>query len=52
MVVDAKTGKKANFTSKSTVVEAFKKENLKKNFFDYNDNLKYKLSEKNILKFY
>ena len=52
MVVDAKTGKKANFNSKSTVVEAFKKENLKKNFFDYNDNLKYKLSEKNILKFY
>ena len=52
MVVDAKTGKKANFGSKQTIVEAFKKETLEKNFFDNNDDLKYKVSNKNILKFY
>tara|TARA_B100000686_G_scaffold312191_1_gene356506 strand:- start:721 stop:1596 length:876 start_codon:yes stop_codon:yes gene_type:complete len=52
MVVDAKTGKKANFGSKKTIVEAFKKEKLKKNFFDDNKDLKYKISNINILKFY
>ena len=52
MVVDAKTGKKANFGSKKTLVEAFKKEKLKKNFFDDNKDLKYKISNINILKFY
>ncbi len=51
MVIDPVNGKKANFGSKETVVEAFKKDNLDlKNyqFKDINDRLK----NNNILKFY
>jgi len=52
MVVDAKTGQKASFGSKKTIIEVFKKETLEKKFFDDIDDLKYKVSNKNILKFY
>ena len=52
MVVDSKTGKKANFSSKKTIIESFKKENVKKKYFSDIDGLKYKVSENNILKFY
>ena len=50
--VDAKTGKKANFGSKKTIIESFKTNGLKKNFLEENSQLKYKLSDNNILKFY
>ena len=52
MVVDAKTGKKANFSSKKTIIEAFKIKSLENNYFDDNDILKYKVLRNNILKFY
>ncbi len=51
MVIDPATGEKANFGSKETVIEAFKKDNpnLKNHQFkDINDRLK----NNNILKFY
>ena len=51
MVIDSVNGEKANFGSKETVIEAFKKDNLNlKNhqFKDINDRLK----NNNILKFY
>ena len=51
MVIDPVNGKKVNFGSKETVIEAFKKNNLNlKNhqFKDINDRLK----NNNILKFY
>ncbi len=52
MVVDAKTGKKASFGSKKTIIEVFKNENLDKNYFDVREDLKYKVSDNNIYKFY
>ena len=51
LVVDKKTGKKANFGSKTTIIEAFKKNNLTKKFI-INDNLNLKVDKNNILKFY
>ncbi len=51
-VVDLKTGKKVNFGSKKTIIEAFKKDKLEKNNYNDNTNLKYKMSKNNILKFY
>ena len=51
MVIDEKTGKKASFGSKKTIIEVFKKDNtnLKNHQFkDINDRLK----NNNILKFY
>ena len=51
MVVDAKTGEKANFGSKQTIIEVFKKDSLdltKDEFNEINDRLK----NNNILKFY
>ncbi len=51
MVIDRSNGKKANFVSKETIIESFKKNNLNlKNiqFKDINDRLK----NKNILRFY
>ena len=51
MVVDHTTGKKANFTSKKTIIEAFKK-----NKFNFKDNqnldINNRLKNNNILKFY
>ena len=51
-VVELKTGKKVDFGSKKTIIEAFKNDNLEK--LNYNDstNLIYKMSKNNILKFY
>ena len=51
LVIDQKTGKKADFGSKTTIIEAFKKEDLPKNF-DNNNNLNLKVNKNNILKFY
>ena len=51
LVIDQKTGRKAHFGSKTTIVEAFKKKDLKSNLKD-NDNLNLKVYKNNILKFY
>ena len=50
MVVDPNTGQKANFTSKNTIIEVFKKKNLfnGKILFSNTD----RLDVNNILKFY
>ena len=50
MVVDPKTGQKAKFTSKNTIIEVFKKENLVdgKVLYPNTD----RLDNNNILKFY
>tara|TARA_Y100001970_G_scaffold250337_1_gene321997 strand:- start:700 stop:3042 length:2343 start_codon:yes stop_codon:yes gene_type:complete len=52
MVVDAKTGQRARFGSKETIIEAFKKENVEKIYFNDNYEIKYKITKKNILEFY
>jgi len=52
MVVDVKTGKKANFGSKETIIESFKKEKIENNSNAGIDDLNYKISKNNILKFY
>ena len=51
-VVELKTGKKVNFGSKKTIIEAFKKDNLEKVNINDSINLIYKMSKNNILKFY
>ncbi len=50
-VIDQKTGRKADFGSKTTIIEAFKKSDLTKNLL-INDDLNLKLDKNNILKFY
>ena len=52
MVVDTKTGKKADFGSKKTIIEAFKKEKIENKLNIGIDNFMYKISKNNILKFY
>ena len=52
MVIDAESGKKADFGSKKTIIEAYKKENIKNLNFDLNSNLKYRFNKYNILQFY
>ncbi len=52
MVIDSKTGKKAKYGSKNTIIEAFKAKNFNKNSFDQNENLNYKLYDNNIFNFY
>ena len=52
MVIDPITGKKANFSSKKTIIESYKKNQLENYDFKGNDDLEYKVSKKNILKFY
>ena len=52
MVVDQITGKKANFLSEKTIIEAYKKNKLENKDFNSNYDLDYKLNKKNILKFY
>ena len=52
MVIDLETGKKANFGSSKTIIEAFKKNTIENINFRDNDNLKYKFKKNNILKFY
>ena len=51
LVIDQKTGRKADFGSKTTIIEAFKKNDLQTNSL-INDNLNLKLDKNNILKFY
>ena len=52
MVVDLKTGKKADFGSKETIIESFKKEKIENHLNAGIDDLNYKVSKSNILKFY
>ena len=52
MVVDTITGKKANFGSKKTIIESFKKEKIENMSNIGIDNQSYKISKNNILKFY
>ena len=50
MVIDSKTGRKADFGSGETIIESFKKNTIEKNLLNSND--KYKITKNNILKFY
>ena len=50
-LIEQKTGRKADFASKTTIVEAFKKNKIKKNYLN-NDDLNLKVDKNNILKFY
>ena len=52
MVIDLITGKKANFGSKKTIIEAFKKNRLENINFEGKDDLQYKVKKNNILRFY
>ena len=52
MVVDAKTGKKADFSSKETIIESFKKEKIENNLNNDIEEFGYNMSKSNILKFY
>mgnify|MGYP003306984191 CR=1 FL=1 len=52
MVVNSKTGKKAEYGSDNNIIEAFKTENLDKNSFEQNENLNYKLNINYIFNFY
>tara|TARA_B100002051_G_scaffold271598_1_gene306626 strand:- start:1528 stop:3870 length:2343 start_codon:yes stop_codon:yes gene_type:complete len=52
MVIDSKTGRKANFNSKETIIESFKTDRYYEKYLDDNKNLKYKVLNNNILKFY
>ena len=52
MVVDIKTGKKADFGSKKTIIESFKKEKIENKLNIGIDNFNYRISGNNILKFY
>ena len=52
MVVDVKTGKKADFGSKETIIESYKKEEFENRLNTDIDDLNYKISKNNILKFY
>ena len=52
MVIDLKTGKKANFGSNKTIIEVFKKNKIENINLKDNDNSKYKFKKNNILKFY
>ena len=51
LVIDKKTGRKADFGSKTTIIEAFKKNGTTKNLL-FNNDLNLKLDKNNILKFY
>ena len=52
LVVDAKTGKKADFSSKETLIESFKSKNMYKNLNLQYNQLENNNLKKNILKFY
>ena len=52
MVVDLKTGKKADFGSKKTIIESFKEEKIENIENIGIDNLNYKISKNNFLTFY
>ena len=52
MVIDQKTGEKASFGSKKTIIEVFKKNRFENINFRGNDDLRHKAEKNNILKFY
>ena len=52
MVIDAETGEKADFGSKKTIIESYKKEKFENQAFISNDKYKSDNYKKNILKFY
>ncbi len=52
MVIDAETGKKADFGSKKTIIESYKKEKIENQAFISNDSYNPNILKKNILKFY
>ncbi len=52
MVIDAETGEKADFGSKKTIIESYKKEKFENQTFISNDEYKSDIYKKNILKFY
>ncbi len=52
MVIDAETGKKADFGSKKTIIESYKKEKIENHSFISNDKYNSNILKKNILKFY
>ena len=52
MVVDEETGKKADFGSKKTIIESYKKEKIENQIFFSNDKYNSDKLKKNILKFY
>ncbi len=51
LVIDQKTGRKADFGSKTTIIEAYKKNGMTNNF-SFNNDLNLKTDKNNILKFY
>ena len=51
IVIDPVNGEKANFGSKETVIEAFKKNNPNLKNYEFKD-INYRLKNNNILKFY
>ena len=52
MVIDAETGKKADFGSKETIIESYKKEKIENQAYTSNDKNNSNKLKKNILKFY
>ena len=52
MVIDAETGKKADFGSKKTIIESYKKEKIENQAYTSNDKYNSNKFKKNILKFY
>ena len=52
IVIDADTGKKADFGSKKTIIESYKKEKIENQIFISNDKYNSDKLKKNILKFY
>ncbi len=52
MVIDAETGKKADFGSKKTIIESYNKEKIENQIFISNDKYNSDKLKKNILKFY
>ena len=52
MVIDADTGKKADFGSKETIIESYKKEKIENQSYTSNDVNNSNKFKKNILKFY
>ena len=52
MVIDAKTGQKANYGSSDTIIEAYKNNTLVENFFEDGEKIYYNKQKKNIFNFY
>ena len=52
MVIDAETGKKADFGSKRTIIESYKKEKIENKSYNSNDSSNSNKFKNLILKFY